>query len=134
MYPTATLVGLAAALGHADLDILDEVGRKALGELINVLAVDLLWFALALLQTCRTDRAYRDVKSSVKHLRVEGKEVLRNLTGTRILRAERRNKYRIIAVVVELVVDGTLGEYSAFELVEVSSDFWVLHGTNNLVL
>jgi hypothetical protein len=47
LYSTTDLV---PALGQADLDILDEVYREGLSELINVLAVDLLWFALALSQ------------------------------------------------------------------------------------
>lgn len=82
MYASASL---EPAPGQADLDILDEVCRKGLGELIDVLAVDLLWRVLALAGICRIYRAYCGVQGSVKNLGVKGKEVLRNLTGTRVL-------------------------------------------------
>ncbi len=75
-----------------------------------------------------------EAKGSVDDLRVKSKEVLCNLAGTRVLRVQRCHKCRWLAVVVELVVNGTLGKDCALECVEESCDFWVFLGSDKSVL
>lgn len=48
-------------------------------------------------------------QSSLDQLRVLNKQILARATHTGILATQRRHKHRRLAIVVELVVDGTLG-------------------------
>ena len=89
---------------------------------------------LAELVNVGTINGLGEAQGSIDNTRVESKEVLRNLAGTGVLGVERGNENRLVAVVVELEVDGALGEDGAFELVEVAGDFRVLAGLDEPVL
>ena len=56
------------------------------------------------------------------------------MVGTRVLRVERSDKSSLLAVVVELVVDATLGKDGAFKLVQVPGDLGVLACLDQSVL
>lgn len=60
----------------------------------------------------------REPQRRIHHIGIQPKEVLRNLRSTRVLAVERRHEGSGLAPVVDLVVDATLGEDGAFELVE----------------
>jgi hypothetical protein len=73
-------------------------------------------------------------KRSINNIRVQRKESLSNLVGTRVLRVERSDESSLLAVVVELVMDAALRENSALELVQVPGDLWVLARLDKCVL
>jgi hypothetical protein len=108
---------LLVALSQADINVLRQVGRNHLAELLNVLAVDLLG----------------ESKSSVDDTSVESEETLRNLVGTRVLGVETSDEYRLFAVVVELEVDAALGKDGALVFLESASDFGVRGGGDKAV-
>jgi hypothetical protein len=81
------------------LNIQSQVGRNHGFELLDVGTID----------------GRREAKRSVDDILVESKEALGNLVCTRVLRVQRSDEGGTFAVVVELEVDGTLGENGALE-------------------
>lgn len=106
------------ALGETLVHGLSQVSRNLAAELLNVGCVNGLGVA----------------KRSIDNFSVESEEVLGNLAGTGVLRVQGSDEGSIVAVVVELEVDGALGKNGAVELVEVAGDFGVLPGLDETVL
>jgi hypothetical protein len=75
----------------------------------------------------------RKAESSIDNIRVQRKQCLSNLVGTRVLAVQRRHKSSLLAVVVELVVHAALGENCALKLVQVPRDLWILTRLNKAV-
>ena len=98
------------ALCQADIDILSQVGRDMLAELLNVRAVDRLG----------------EAERSVDNTGIKSEEVLGNLAGAWVLRIQRSHESGLLAIVVELEMDGSLGKDGAFELVQGASNLRVL--------
>jgi hypothetical protein len=109
-----SLLVLLAALGHADLHVPSQVGRDILGKVLKVLAVDFLG----------------EAERSVDNLVVKREEALGDLVGTWVLRVEAGNKDGLLTVVVELEVNGALGEDGALEFVKRAGDLGVLAGAD----
>lgn len=109
---------LAVALGQADIDILRQIGWDHLAEFLDVLAVDLLG----------------EPESGVDNTSVKSKEALSYLVCAGVLGVQGGDEDSLFAVVVELEVDGTLGEDSAFEFVQGTCDFGVLAGGDEGIL
>ena len=106
----ATLVRRLQAPLQAHIDILRQVGRDILPELLDVLPVN----------------SAGESKRSIKNLLVQREEVLRNLTSAGILAVQRSHKHGVVTVIIELEVDAALREYSALELVQSACDLRVL--------
>lgn len=122
-YPSSTLFNplvpsrLLVALGQTTINILRQIRRNHLAELLNILAIDLLG----------------ESKRSIHNILVECKEALSNLVGAWVLGVQASDKDSRFAAVVELEVDGALGEYGALELLECAGDFGVLAGGDEAV-
>jgi hypothetical protein len=118
LHPTYLCLVLLVALGQADINVLSQVGRDHLAELVNVLAVDLLGKA----------------KGSVDDTSVESEEALSNLVGAGVLGVQASYEDGLVAVVVELEVDASLGEDCALVLLQGAGDLGVLGGCDETVL
>lgn len=109
---------MLVAPSQAGINVLGQVGRNELPELLDVLAVD----------------GVGQTKSSIEDVGVESEEVLRDLAGSGILAVERSDESGLFAVVVELEVDGALGEHGTLELVQSTGNLGVLTSFNKAVL
>jgi len=108
---------LLLAPSHADIHVLSKVGRDSLPELLNVLSID----------------GVGETKGGVNDVGIQSEEALRNLVGTGVFGVQSSDEGSLLAVVVELEMDGALRKDSAFELVEGTGDFLVLSSLDEAV-
>jgi hypothetical protein len=109
---------LLVAPGQANIDILGEVGRNHLAELFDVLAVDL----------------FREAESSIDDTGIKSVEALSDRVGTCVIGVQSSYEDSLLAVVVELVVNGAHGKDGALEFVQSAGDFRVLASGYEAVL
>lgn len=105
------------APSQANIDILSKVGRDSLPELFNVLAID----------------GIGETKGCVNDVGIESEEILCDLAGTGVFGVQSSNKCSLVAIVVELEVNGALREDGAFKFVQSTSDLGILTGLDEAV-
>jgi len=98
------------ALRKAVINVLSDIGRNSLAELLDVLAINGL----------------REAERSIEDASIEVEEVLSNLAGTGVLVVQSRDESSRLALRVELVVDAAHGKDGAFELAQAARNLSVL--------